>query len=385
MKTEKCRYYNNAQTACTLMIDDLAGVAITQDGRLTPRNDWGYGMDGANSLWRYFERNLMERFPEIKGTVFFATQTYKHQNQRSGYKILSRAIDPEFAEFVNKIIPRFEFAFHGTTHGKYVNENNPELKNNYLQEFEYLTPEDIPALQNEIRRVEELLEIKFVGGKYCGYRKNEYADEIIEKLGFKWWSSSARMINRKHPENRHKYFGDDQKVLDLPTNISGNYFNRRLKAQKAKHPLLRLFKAPFNAFIKERYLQYLYENGLIISVQEHFQNQRTDGKRQTPNVYDDIDSLTHVYGLLRGTDTWYATCSEIAHYLESYDHSEIIKLDEKTFEIKYHGRWGNMFLSVKSDIPLFLHIETGKEIKGIYKNGHWVFNNIPCGKFVPSH
>lgn len=215
MKTEKCRYYNNAQTACTLMIDDLAGVAITQDGRLTPRNDWGYGMDEANSLWKYFERNLLERFPEIKGTVCFATQTYKHQNHSSGYIILSRAIDTDFAGFVNRIIPRFEFAFHGTTHGKYVNENNPELKDNFLQEFEYLTSEDIPALKNEIRRVEELLQIRFVGGKFCGYKKKTMLEEIFER--FADYRCNEFHISVNYKAELIEYYIKQQK---LPYNIS---------------------------------------------------------------------------------------------------------------------------------------------------------------------
>ena len=60
---KKCKYYNNAQTACTLMIDDLAQVAITNNGVLLPSNDWGYGLDQENSLWRYFERNLIEKYP----------------------------------------------------------------------------------------------------------------------------------------------------------------------------------------------------------------------------------------------------------------------------------------------------------------------------------
>lgn len=34
---EKCKYYNDAQTVCTLRIDDLDGVAVTNDVVLSPK------------------------------------------------------------------------------------------------------------------------------------------------------------------------------------------------------------------------------------------------------------------------------------------------------------------------------------------------------------
>ena len=153
------------------MIDDLAGIAVTHNGILKPANDWGYGLDSKDSLWNYFERNLLDKYPEIKGTIFYATQTYNFQNRNGGYQILRREIDEGFKSFIKGIGKNFELAFHGTTHGKYLDGNNPELKNNYLQEFEYSTLEDIPKLRGEIKRIQDFLGINFYGGKYCGYKK----------------------------------------------------------------------------------------------------------------------------------------------------------------------------------------------------------------------
>jgi len=48
----------------------------------------------------------------------------------------------------------------------------------------------------------------------------------------------------------------------------------------------------------EKYIQYLYKTGLPITIQEHYQNQGTDGKRQTPNLYDDIKYLDDLFGYL---------------------------------------------------------------------------------------
>jgi hypothetical protein len=381
MLINKCHYYNNAQTACTLMIDDLAQVAVTSNGTYFAGNDWGYGLDSENSIWKYFERNLLDRYPEIKGTFFFATQTYAVQNKNAGYIVLKRGMDKEFRDFVKRHETKFELAFHGTTHGSYIDQNSPELAGNFLHEFEFIDRNDLIKLQKEISKYEEFLKLQLKGGKYCGYKKNEYADEIIEKLGFKWWSSSAEMIGRKHVNNRHTYFGSELKVLDFPTNVPGNLFNQKFGSLPIKMKWLKFITRTIKNRKNEQYLQYLYENGLIISIQEHFQNQRTDGKRQSQNVYDDILSLDKIFGILHGADIWYATCSEIAHYLESYDNTDIIIIDESTFKIKYRGRWEKPFLSINTKSRIIKNIDTGKTYHGIYKNGLWVYNYIEPGVY----
>ena len=378
---KKCKYFNNAQTACTLMIDDLAQVAITNNGVFFPGNDWGYGLDQENSLWRYFERNLLEKFPEIKGSFFFATQTFDKQNENAGYHVLKKEMDTNFRDFIKKYEEKFELAFHGTNHGQYIDKKNPELRNNYKQEFEIVSLDDIQPLKKEVLWYEQFLNLHFYGGKYCGYKKNEHSDKVIEKLGFKWWASSAEMIGRKHVKNRHSYFGSESKVLDFPTNVPGSLFNQTLHANPTKRKWLKLITGTFKNHKNEQYLQYLYENGLIISIQEHFQNQRTDGKRQSQNVYDDIVSLDKIYGILRGADIWYATCSEIAHYLESYDYTDIIKKDESTFEIIYRGSWGKPFLSVTSKNREIRNLTDKETYKGVYKNGLWIYNNVTPGLY----
>jgi hypothetical protein len=375
---QKCNYYNDAQAACTLMIDDLVEVAITTNGVVTPQNDWGYGLSSTNSLWNYFENNFLQKYPEAKGTIFYSTE-HSSQNINAGYIIKKRKIDESFKSFIQYVKSSFDLAFHGTTHGKYLDPYNPEKVENFLQEFEYVTRNDISFINEKIERMELLLDIHFNGGKYCGYKKNQHADKVIEELGFKWWASSSDMINKKHLHNKHFYWGENQKVLEFPTKVSGNLFNRQLRGTKGRFPLLRNLKTFIGQFAKENYLQYLYENRLIISIQEHFQNQRTDGKRQTPNVYDDIYSLDRIYSLLRGTDTWHATCSEIAHYLESYDNTMIESMDSGEYRISYSGRWGKPFLTIKSSQRVLENTKTKENHYGYYKNGMWMFNDLEDG------
>lgn len=379
----KCKYYNNHQSACTLMIDDLVPAAISpfKNEKTGTKFDGGFLMDSDYSLYKYFENNLLKKYPEIKGTFFLPLTAHNHLNKNSGYNIKTGDYNDEFIHFLKRLSPHFDSAFHGTSHGKFIDLENFEFKNNWHQEFEYITLNDIENINNEIQNFQNNSGIQFTGGKYPGYKKNEYSEEILEKLGLKWWASSAQMIGRKHVKNMHSYFGLEEKILDFPTNVPGNLFNTTLSSTPSKRKWLKFITGTFKNYKNEQYLQYLHENGLIISIQEHFQNQRTDGQRQNQNVYDDIVSLDKIFGILHGADIWYATCSEIAHYLESFDYTDIIKKDEITFEIVYRGRWSKPLLSVTSKNSEIINLTDKKIYKGVYKNGLWIYNNVIPGLY----
>lgn len=382
---QKCKYYNNYQTACSLMIDDLVPAAVYpfKDNNVWAKYDWGYHMDKENSLYIYFQNNLLNRFPEIKGTFFMPLTSYKYIPENAGYKILRGSFNESFNDFLKRISTNFDFAFHGTSHGKFINPQNVEIINNWKQEFEYLTLQDIDILQEEISKLENKSGVIFTGGKYPGYIKNEHSEQILEKLGFKWWASSSEMINKKTPRNKHDYFGKQIRILNLPTNLSGDIFNNKLvllnssiKFKKMIKKILR-YKEKVNPY---NYIQYLYENQYPITIQEHFQNQRTDGIRQTPNIFDDISSLNHIYSILRGAEIWYVNCTKLSHYLESYDNTEIIS-NKNQIDIKYNGNWDKMFLSFASTHREIKNLESGNIEHGIYKNSIWIYNDLQEGKY----
>lgn len=383
---KKCNYFNNTQTACSLMIDDILPIAIYpfNDNYIWAKYDWGYLEDGEKSLYNYFQNNLLKRYPEIKGTFFISIKPNNSINEISGYKISKNNYDNDFLSFIKRISLHFDFAFHGTSHGNFFNSNNPDYNNNWQQEFEYLTLKDINRFRDEIQDFENKSGLYFSGGKYPGYMNNEFSEEILEKLGFKWWASSSNMLNSKISKNQHEYFGKRNKILDLPTNLGGDICNIQLVSLSPLVKLKQRIKKiiGYNKKVSPfEYIQYLYENQLPITIQEHFQNQRTDGKRQTPNIFDDINSLNMIYGILRGADIWYTSCSDLAHYLESYDNTEIISNGEKQVEIKYNGRWDKMFLSFASTHREIKNMETAKVNHGVYKNGEWIFNDLNEGKY----
>ena len=137
---------------------------------------------------------------------------------------------------------------------------------------------------------------------------------------------------------------------------------------------------PYNKKIDPlEYINYLCDKRLPITIQEHFQNQRINGTRQTPNIYDDISSLCKIFSILDNYDIWYVSCSDLAHYLESYDKTKLDFINDKQFSIKYKGEWDYMFLSFISDYREIKHETNGEIIKGIQKNNKWIYNNLKEG------
>ena len=383
---EKCKYYNNHNTSCSLMIDDIVPVAVCpiNDKVINTKNDWGYLMNDTNSLYSYFKENILLKFPKIKGTFFIPISSYKYIKSNDKFKVYNRGFDKKFVNFIKNISENFDFAFHGTSHGKYIDINSSKIKDNWKQEFEYLNLKDVKRLNKEITDFERTLNIKLSGGKYPGYKKNQFSEKIIEELNFKWWASSSIMINTKGNLNKTKYFGLNNSIVDIPTNLSGDIFNSKF----SKKGFIKILKDELKKFFKKKdyhnpkdFILHLYNNKLPITIQEHFQNQRTDGIRQTPNIYDDINSLSLIFELLKDLDIWYSNCSELCHYIDSYNNTIINFKNDKEFEISYNGNWDKMFLSFISIYSQIENLENGYKTKGTKKGDKWIYNNIAQGAY----
>ena len=384
---EKCLYYNDHKTAATLMIDDPSFVSIMQDGKIVPQSDWGGGLTASGSIYRYVADTLLTWFPEIRGTFFFPVADHGLMNPNSNYELYYNRDATAQRKFFEISGQFFEVAYHGTDHGRYRDQSNCALFDNWDQEFSYVTLDDVPRIRSMIDKIEELYDIHMTGGKYPGYAKNKCARTVVESLGFRWWAADSDMIDRKCEKNRHAYY-EGQKVLLLPTNISGSIFLRNIAKRSSsswksiiekKMPLLRPVYGVYEALKAEAYISYLYENRMILSVQEHFVNLRTDGKRQDPNIYDDVFSVCKIYSLLRGADLWHTTCGQLAHYIESYDHSSLVQRENGLWELSYRGNWDEMFLSICSMHAHLRNHSNGDVIHGVYRMGKWIFNHMKPG------
>jgi hypothetical protein len=375
MVVNKCQYFNNHQTACSLMIDDIVPVAVSVDGKVGPWNDWGYLMDKEESLFNYFKQTLLNKYPEIKGTIFLPLESQNYITEKTGYKLFKRnTSDPVFIDFLKKLMPKFEMAFHGVKHA-YFDE-----KDKFIHECSNLDDNSLFEISSKVKSFGNETNILFTGGKFPGYKFNETALQLIKELDAKWWALSSNMIDNSK-NNNHIITDSKTGVSLIPTNLSGNIFFNAIKPESFLRKQYKRLKR--NHFYKKPidYLFYLYENKFPITIQEHFQNQSALGRRQPLNIYDDIWSLDQIFGILRGLDIWHTTISHLAHYHDCYNKTILDKTSDNSFSLKYNGIWEELYLSIALDVPKVYHYETDSYLSGVLKNGKWIFNEIPEGKF----
>ncbi len=380
-RIEKCRYFNDHKTCCILFLDDLSLTYTSIDGTLNPSNDWGYGMMDQDSLFAYLYKNLFDKYPEIRGTVFMPLEKHGAQNRNAGYRVFFREYDEDFITFSGMLSDRFEFAFHGIHHGRYKDPDNPSFSV-WENEFEYFNFGDTGAIRQALDSFEKISGIRMRGGKTPGYKNNEFLTGIIKELGFKWWVSSADMMNRKSGGNECSYIGDGCNIVNIPANVSGDIFRKySLSLDKYRFPVLKYIKTGYSLYKNRAFLSYLYEKGLPITIQEHCQNSRTDGRRQRYNIYDDLNSIDEIYGILRGYDVWHTKCGELAEYFNNYKSIEIKEVDENRFEIINTGSCSEPEISIRHDKNEILNLENNERQHGLYKNGYWVYNGLKPGKY----
>lgn len=81
--------------------------------------------------------------------------------------------------------------------------------------------------------------------------------------------------------------------------------------------------------IKE--INFLLENKLVVSIQEHICFARDDGKKQTPNIFDDKRSLIKIFKYLKNKNVWYCTGSELAEYYYLRENIKIVYEENEKF------------------------------------------------------
>lgn len=389
---EICSYYHDAQTAAVLSIDDLSLTAIIEDGKLTAANDWGYGLDESGGIYRYLEDTLFKWYPEVCGTIFYPL-ALRHglQNEQAGHHLAFREEKDDVKEFLQLVQQRFELAFHGVEHGRYIAPANPAIAGNWQQEFEYHTLMDVPELQANITAFSRQYGIVMTGGKYPGYAGPKPADEIVEALGFSWWMRKADMIGKCCAGNDFTWFGADGNILDIPTNLESGMFRHALSVRpqsgwkvklKKSLPMVTAVWRSIQDIRREQFIDYLYEHGLPLTIQSHFTGARTDGHRQMPSLYDDMASLCHIYDVMRGGAIWHTTCGELARYRHSLRKARIMKIPESEhkFKLSFINGRGNETVSVRSEARSLLS-EDGQEIHGTYLRGAWVYDGIKAGVY----
>ncbi|MDD4494045.1 MAG: hypothetical protein PHV32_06800 [Eubacteriales bacterium] len=326
MGMEICKWKHDAASPVLLMVDDLSNtwVDLNSNGTVDFGEDWGFAGNEKNSSFRYLCSEILESFPQVKVTFFIPVGRRAPVSNIYNMPYYSEAInnDGAAAAFLKSVgdDERFEAAFHGTTHGIPSKEGRITGKRSFVQEWEGFG--NLAEAVDTINRGKCIFRDVFgrypSGGKCPGYEKGRFLNDSIIKTGFKWWCGAVSLKGIKGCDVRALCEG----VLDIPTTLTGDYFNSVLgKRRSTPKGLASALLKPVILNKKIKRLEQLLEKKLVISIQEHIAFSRTDRKRQKPNIFDDRESLLKLLEFLNDKDVWYCTASELNAYCRLRDNA----------------------------------------------------------------
>ncbi|HDK7174807.1 TPA: DUF2334 domain-containing protein [Clostridium botulinum] len=338
MKIKKCKWKMDAKSPVMFMIDDFANVWVdkNENNKLDKGEDWGHFCKESNSMWDILEKNIFTQFPEVKTTLF--TVVGKRAPIINGKKkIYSETIlqDDKFVDFLNKINKNknIEIAYHGVTHG-ITGINRFEFKEEW---------ETFNSLEEAIENIEKGKEILYKaigeypkGGKYCGYKYNEFSDRSISQTGFLWWCRhwDAQLEEVKDNSIYNYELDKFYDVVDIPSTIDGSFYSLK---DYSKFFSKKYFKTIYKKITEGKTIESLIDhrvkNGQIISIQEHSSPFRADDRIQYPNIVSDLNNLKYIFSYLKRCNLWYATGTEIAEYYLVYKTTSIKVIDENRFTL----------------------------------------------------
>ncbi|QZY55337.1 hypothetical protein [Crassaminicella profunda] len=363
MNIKICKWYNNADSPVLLMVDDLANVWVdtSGNGKVGLGEDWGYDKNNKNSSYRYLNEVILKSYPNIKTTFFVPLGPRVGMIENSNIKFISKRIDcdEQTKSFFRQIndSPKYEIAYHGTTHGKVG-----KTTSDFIQEWELYQSLDqaIESINKGKKIYKEVFDGYPKGGKYCGYKGGKYGDESIDQTGFLWWNryfnkdmgtaSKCDIGKDFNPLTNFdiKIFGKNN-VIDIPATVYGGMFNGcvHLNINTIKGIAKSILK-PWLINKKYKELQYLLNNKLVISIQEHISPARNDSRRQKPNIFDDKESLHMIFEYLKDKNVWYCTGTELAEYYFIRNNIRIIKKNKQfEIEVMYDKKIQNKNITIK--------------------------------------
>lgn len=337
---EKAKWCNNADSPVMLMIDDLANAWHSKNGNSTwdIGGDWGGGLSGKCSIISFLNKNLLNKYTEIKVTFFAVagkTSQYTYNEPFSFSEPLNFNGESKkhFRELNDN--DRFEIAYHGYNHGT----PGKEIKD-FVQEWKGFQSIDDAVKQTEMGKdiFKDVFDEYPKGGKYGGWEYNGFADDSIDRAGFIWWSrdwmprDTQDQICDSYYEPQ--FFGQNF-VVALPSTIHGFQWSKKQ-------------------------IDLLLSKQQVISIEEHIAPLRPDGLVQTPNIVDDIDELNHLFNYLKDKNVWYATGSEITEYFIGFSFTTICDIKHDSFKIRYTGKLLEPPLTLQFD---FRYLSEEKDVK----------------------
>lgn len=359
------KWYKGYQSPAVLMIDDLNDVYINIYQEKY-KNDWGYLCNQEDSAYYFLETKLLNDYPEVKITFFVPYARHSVVNESiNNYKKYAVGERREFTDFLIYLENQgHEVAHHGSNHGKYINETNLSTYNNFIHEWELFDniKEGVAITQKGIEVFYKEVGAEVTGGKFCGYIMRNNSLDIIDKCQFEYWCIDAKL----NPNDSNTYFFGKNNVIALPTNVNGNAFVRlQYKTGNFKRDIVKFFVRflqPLYNITQYTHIDKLYEQGNIISIQEHISPSTSAGGIQASNIVSDIKSLQKIFTYLKRKSIWYATCKEIARYIYVRKNS-MLKIYDKIIEIHFNNykKLEDTFITIESDKNFSLEDAKGKK------------------------
>lgn len=358
------KWLNNVSSPVVLMIDDLtnAWADMNNNGVIDLSEDWGILKDKEKSSFKYLIDDLLREFSNIKITFFVPIGPRAPLANISEIYFNSQMIncDNESITFYRNIHsnPRFELAYHGTTHGK-----SGDHYSDFVQEWETFHSQD--EANNAVcygkKVLEEVVNGRINGGKYCGNLSNEFSDNSIANSNFDWWCRyyNGGIINKKP----HKCYGNDtnpvtafdlkmfsdKKIVDIPSTLNGDLFNSLLEPKIITfRDLMRFILRKALYFKKCKRMNFLLKNNLVITIQEHISPARNANGIQRPNIFTDKGSLLLIFKYLAKKNVWYCTCSELSNYFRIRTTISIVE-NNKEFYFQHISCFINSLITLKFD------------------------------------
>ena len=326
----KANWFNNTLSPVLFMIDDLTNAWYDHNGngRMDRGEDWGAGIDRENSAFTFLKQNLLDRHPQIRTTMLTTLGAFQSFSKEIPFTYAA-PIDatPEAAAFFRNMHfdARFELGYHGMHHGILDRENG-----RFIQEWDSFgsLEEATQTIEKARQLFESTIGVQPDGGKYCGYRQNQFSDDSIVRNSFFWWcrdwTPTDTSGSGKPPLDDMGFFGSDSSVVSVPANVHGYHWTRLQ-------------------------IRRLLARRLPISIQEHIAPFKTNGRIQTPNIVDDISELNTLFSYLESQNVWHATAMEAARYFEAREKSLIYDVYKDDFKVKYSGRSLHPILTVCID------------------------------------
>ncbi len=312
------RWHNNADSPVVLLIEGLNNALCYRDNSevVEAGIDCGYHKNTQTSTWHRFYHDFVKKFKEAHLTLFWTVDTRYGSDVPENVRSTTHQFEPReeaFISFLKSVSSehRIEIAYGGRHF--YRSDATGSL---VVGEYEAPEMNEEDFLQRYSREGFELffqsLGYYPRGGIFPGFGKWQKATDFLAELDeppLSYWCDVFTPYEVSHQAGSSAF---DIHFLTpsfagFPTTVEGNAFQREN-------------------------IDFLLKYQKPISIIESFPRFSHHGVI-TPNLIDDIDTLTDIYSYLDSQNVWHAGIPEIITYARNYYDIFIERLSANSFTL----------------------------------------------------